>query len=45
MRRVVITGIGIVSCLGNNKKEVLDSLEIDQIISSGPIVEGTAQVS
>ena len=26
MRRVVITGIGIVSCLGNNKKEVLDSL-------------------
>ena len=26
MRRVVVTGIGIVSCLGNNKKEVLDSL-------------------
>ena len=26
MRRVVITGIGIVSCLGNNKTEVLDSL-------------------
>jgi len=26
MRRVVITGIGIVSCIGNNKKEVLDSL-------------------
>jgi len=26
MRRVVITGIGIVSCNGNNKKEVLDSL-------------------
>ena len=26
MRRVVISGIGIVSCLGNNKKEVLDSL-------------------
>jgi len=27
------------------EKEVLDSLEIDQIISSGSIVEGTAQVS
>jgi len=26
MRRVVITGSGIVSCIGNNKKEVLDSL-------------------
>ena len=26
MRRVVITGIGIVSCIGNNKKEVLNSL-------------------
>jgi 3-oxoacyl-[acyl-carrier-protein] synthase-1 len=26
MRKVVITGIGIVSCIGNNKKEVLDSL-------------------
>tara|TARA_B100001029_G_scaffold156013_1_gene141174 strand:- start:2401 stop:3612 length:1212 start_codon:yes stop_codon:yes gene_type:complete len=26
MKRVVITGIGIVSCLGNNQKEVLDSL-------------------
>ena len=26
MRRVVITGIGIVSCIGNNKGEVLDSL-------------------
>ena len=26
MKRAVITGIGIVSCLGNNKKEVLDSL-------------------
>ncbi len=25
MRRVVITGSGIVSCIGNNKKEVLDS--------------------
>ncbi|NKB33531.1 MAG: beta-ketoacyl-ACP synthase I [Pseudomonadales bacterium] len=27
MRRVVITGYGIVSCLGNNKAEVLDSLK------------------
>ena len=27
MRRTVITGIGIVSCLGNNKTEVLDSLK------------------
>ena len=26
MKRVVITGIGIVSCIGNNKAEVLDSL-------------------
>ena len=26
MRRVVITGIGIVSCIGNNKESVLDSL-------------------
>lgn len=26
MRRVVVTGIGIVSCLGNNKEAVLDSL-------------------
>lgn len=26
MRRVVITGYGIVSCLGNNKQEVLESL-------------------
>ena len=26
MRRVVITGIGIVSCIGNNQAEVLDSL-------------------
>ena len=26
MRRVVITGIGIISCIGNNKDEVLDSL-------------------
>ena len=27
MRRVVVTGIGIVSCLGNNKEAVLDSLQ------------------
>ena len=26
MKRVVVTGIGIVSCIGNNKAEVLDSL-------------------
>ena len=27
MRRVVVTGIGIVSCIGNNKDEVLESLK------------------
>jgi 3-oxoacyl-[acyl-carrier-protein] synthase-1 len=27
MRRVVVTGMGIVSSLGNNKTEVLDSLQ------------------
>jgi 3-oxoacyl-[acyl-carrier-protein] synthase-1 len=27
MRRVVITGMGIISCLGNNKEEVLSSLQ------------------
>ncbi len=26
MRRAVITGIGVVSCIGNNKEDVLDSL-------------------
>ena len=26
MRRVVITGLGAVSCIGNNKAEILDSL-------------------
>ena len=26
MRRVVVTGLGIISCIGNNKVEVLDSL-------------------
>ncbi len=27
MRRVVVTGLGIVSCIGNNKSEVLESLK------------------
>jgi 3-oxoacyl-[acyl-carrier-protein] synthase-1 len=27
MRRVVVTGIGIVSCIGNNQEEVLESLK------------------
>lgn len=27
MRRVVITGMGIISCIGNNKNEVLESLK------------------
>ena len=27
MRRVVVTGLGIVSCLGNNKEEVLQALK------------------
>ena len=27
MRRVVVTGLGIVSCLGNNKEEVLSALQ------------------
>ena len=26
MKRVVITGLGVVSCLGNNQQEVYDSL-------------------
>ena len=26
MKRIVVTGIGIVSCLGNNQSEVYDSL-------------------
>ena len=26
MRRVVVTGVGIVSSIGNNKQEVIDSL-------------------
>ena len=27
MRRVAITGLGVVSCLGNNQEEVLESLK------------------
>ena len=27
MKRVVVTGIGIVSCLGNNQEEVYQSLK------------------
>ena len=27
LRRVVVTGLGIVSCIGNNKEEVLQSLK------------------
>ena len=27
MRRVVVTGLGIISCLGNNVKEVVKSLK------------------
>ena len=26
MNRVVVTGVGIVSCIGNNQNEVYDSL-------------------
>ena len=26
MRRVVVTGLGVVSCLGNNQEEVYQSL-------------------
>jgi len=37
MRRVVITGIGIVSCIGNNKEEVLESLKAGKSgISAAP---------
>ena len=28
MRQVVVTGIGIVSCIGNNKDEVLKNLPL-----------------
>ena len=34
MKRVVVTGIGVVSCLGNNQKEVYESL----INSKSPII-------
>ncbi|HET8790595.1 MAG TPA: beta-ketoacyl synthase N-terminal-like domain-containing protein, partial [Modicisalibacter sp.] len=27
MRRVVVTGLGIVSCLGNDQHQVLDALK------------------
>ena len=27
MKRVVVTGLGIVSCIGNTQKEVIDSLQ------------------
>ena len=27
MNRVVVTGLGIVSCIGNNQKEVVDNLK------------------
>ncbi|MFT6406503.1 MAG: 3-oxoacyl-[acyl-carrier-protein] synthase-1, partial [Marinomonas primoryensis] len=30
MRRVVVTGLGIVSCLGNDKESVLNSLREGQ---------------
>lgn len=37
MRRVVVTGMGIVSCIGNNQNEVLDSLKAGKSgISASP---------
>jgi len=40
MRRVVVTGIGIVSCIGNNKEEVLESLKAGKSgISAAPEYE------
>ena len=27
LRRVVVTGMGIISCIGNNKNEVLEALK------------------
>ena len=27
MRRVVVTGMGVISCIGNDKNSVLDSLQ------------------
>lgn len=40
MRRVVVTGIGIVSCIGNNKETVLESLKLGRSgISYNPVYE------
>jgi 3-oxoacyl-[acyl-carrier-protein] synthase-1 len=40
MRRVVVTGIGIVSCIGNDKQTVLDSLQQGRSgISYNPVYE------
>ena len=40
MKRVVVTGIGIVSCLGNDKESVLDSLKAGRSgIRHNPIYE------
>ena len=37
MNRVVVTGIGIISCIGNTKEEVLDSLKnLKSGITSAP---------
>ena len=37
MRRVVVTGIGIISCIGNNQEEVLESLKAGKSgISAAP---------
>ena len=37
MRRVVITGLGIVSCIGNSKKEVVSNLkELNSGITGAP---------
>ena len=41
MRRVVVTGIGIVSCIGNDKQTVLDSLKQGRSgISYNPVYDG-----
>jgi 3-oxoacyl-(acyl-carrier-protein) synthase len=36
VRRAVITGLGIVSCIGNNKAEVVDSLRNCKSVSHTP---------
>ena len=37
MRRVVITGLGIVSCIGNDKETVVNNLKnLESGISSAP---------